>query len=682
VRRATTSPFQAPLARERVDRASKHLGELAKALPGLLHASEEVPAAEPTWPPPRRASEAPAQETAPAPKQETPQPKKEAPTRRLQPPPKFTDHDSRREFRERAIPSTSLGRAFGFGTLGAKMAASIASDWASSALGMGKPLESMLLSKATAETLVDGLCRMRGAALKVGQMLSLQDEEVIGKDVAAIMEKVRTQANVMPRWQLEETLTKELGDDWLSRLGGTWRPVGTNPEEARATALRTRAEGGVQSLEEDAANAPPADDSMVGFDEHPVAAASIGQVHRAVLSDGRRVAIKVQYPGVADSIDSDINNATRLLKLGLGSALPPGLYLDSAMRVARKELTLECDYEHEARAQERFRRELVETAEREEAATGRRSLLSGIRVPGVVAECSSKRVLTTEWLDGVPIDKVFEVAPQSQRDFLARQMLRLTLWELFDARLMQTDPNWGNFFVSPAPDGFEDSEVVLGLLDFGAAKEFPAPFVDDYLRLVWASAQRDEDAIVEASCRMGFFTGHETPSMVRAHINAGNVIGEPFATTSPYDFRASRVAARVSKYSSIFAKDRLTPPPDEVYALHRKLAGAYLLCIRMGAVFRCRDILERTVEEHRFTTPPLEGLPALESLKRKATGSLGYDTREAARQEVILADDHAKSLGLPEGTVLPQQLASTTAPVGEGTGFVSARPLRTRTFDA
>lgn len=547
----------------------------------------------------------------------------------------------------------------GFGGLAARMAVGMAGDWLSQSLGLagqaagasaleavknGGPLPtaSSFLNRAAAERLTEGLCRMRGAALKLGQMLSLQDEETLGPEVAAIMEKVRTQANVMPRWQLEQVLASQLGDDWLERLGGPWRDPAAQSaaSESGSSTSASRDAGGIRDFSQTLQWAPAGESGtsaaatassssgegmvgMVGFDPHPIAAASIGQVHRAVLADGRRVAVKVQYPGVASSIDSDIDNATALLRLGLGAALPPGLYLDQAVTVAREELRRECDYTYEARQQERFRAELAKAILHDETpgpgaphGAFARSLLRNVHVPAVVPECSSERVLTTEWLDGVPVDKVFATASQAVRDSIARRMLRVTLWELFEARLMQTDPNWGNFFYDAESD-------VVGLLDFGASREFEPEFVDEYLRLVWAAAQNNEDAIVEVSARMGFLTGMETPTMVRAHLDAGLVVGEPFlSTTDIYDFRAARITARVAKHAAVFAEHRLAPPPDEIYSLHRKLSGAFLLCIRMGARIPCRDLLEHTFNTHEFTTPPLEGLSAAEALRRRAEGTL------------------------------------------------------------
>lgn len=298
--------------------------------------------------------------------------------------------------------------------------------------------------------------------------------------------------------------------------------------------------------------------------------------------------------------------------------------------------------------------------------TGHPSLLRGVTVPRVVSECSSRGVLTTEWLDGAPIDRVFGTAPQDVRDSLARRMLRLTLWELSESRLMQSDPNWGNYF-------FDQERDLMGLLDFGATREYASAFVDDYVRLVWAAAERDEDAIVEGSCRLGFFTGHENASMVQAHVNSGLVIGEPFASDVPYDYKRARISARVTEHAAVFAKQRLSPPPDEAYSLHRKLVGAFLMCIRMGAVFPGRDLLAASVARHRFTTPPFQGLSAREALDRKAAGAL-VCTKTLAEQEQAKRDELAANLGLPPSAVLPENVPVRDV-VGVGFDFLSDPPM-------
>jgi aarF domain-containing kinase len=124
--------------------------------------------------------------------------------------------------------------------------------------------------------------------------------------------------------------------------------------------------------------------------------------------------------------------------------------------------------------------------------------------------------------------------------------------------------------------------------------------VDDYFRLVWAAANKDSETIRKISLKLGFLTGLESKSMLDAHIESGLVVGEPFATYEPFDFRNSGITRRVAKHGSVFAEQRLTPPPPEVYSLHRKLAGAFLICIRLGARIECRNMLEDAWKRHKW----------------------------------------------------------------------------------
>lgn len=211
---------------------------------------------------------------------------------------------NKRPMRERRVPASPMGRALGFAGMGATLmlgtlgdaigrtvggimgpqqgaAAGGSGSGAAAAEGVGG---NAYLTAANAERLANALSRMRGAALKIGQMLSIQDESLIPPQVQAALERVRAGADVMPRRQLEGVLVQELGADWRSKLAE--------------------------------------------FDPEPRAAASIGQVHAALLHDGRRVAMKVQYPGVARGIVSDIDNLMRLIRLA--DILPKGLYVENA----------------------------------------------------------------------------------------------------------------------------------------------------------------------------------------------------------------------------------------------------------------------------------------------------------------------------------------------------------------
>ncbi|XP_062084911.1 protein ABC transporter 1, mitochondrial [Humulus lupulus] len=444
----------------------------------------------------------------------------------------------RRKPRERRVPSTPFSRALGFAGLGAGLAWGTVEESAKRLVyGRGdsekdKSALSPFLSEKNAERLALALCRMRGAALKLGQMLSIQDESLVPAPILAALDIVRQGADVMPKNQLSQVLDAELGPQWSSKLKS--------------------------------------------FDFEPMAAASIGQVHRAVTKDGMDVAMKIQYPGVADSIESDIDNVKLLLDYT--NLLPKGLYLERAMKVAKEELSRECDYELEATNQKRFQ-ELISNKQ-------------GFYVPKVVDDISSKRVLTTELIRGIPIDKV-ALLSQETRNYVGKKLLELTLIELFVYRFMQTDPNWSNFL-------YDEETKTINLIDFGAARDYPKRFVDDYLRMVFACANGDRNMVIEMSKRLGFLTGMESEIMLEAHVQAGFVVGLPFSRPGGYDFRSANITQSLSNLGSTMLKHRLTPPPDEAYSLHRKLSGAFLACIKLGAVVPCKELLLEIYEHYQF----------------------------------------------------------------------------------
>ncbi|CAH7669575.1 ABC1 family-domain-containing protein [Phakopsora pachyrhizi] len=450
------------------------------------------------------------------------------------------EEEFRAPLRSSRVPSSKLGRLFHYGGLAAGIGWGTASEairrTASPSDTNGGVDGSMFLNETNVKRLVDKLTRMRGAALKLGQFMSIQDAKILPPQIEEIFLKVQTTADSMPFSQTESVLKKELGNDWRGRF---------------------------QS-----------------FSQVPFAAASIGQVHRATIekhSEQIELAIKVQFPGIFESITSDLSylsliaNSTRLL--------PSGLFLSKTLEVLGSELKDECDYLREARCMRRMG-EFLKDDDRFE-------------VPSVFEDLTTGLVLSAQFMHG----KSLSAAPkwsQSLRNKIGHNILELSLREIFEFRLMQTDPNWSNFL-------WNEKTQKIELIDFGATREYSREFVDKYFDLLKAGIEEDKEACIEQSKRIGYFTGDESDEMIESQFKTLRALGTPFrkSTPQPFDFKEQNITDLVRAEIPHMVRLRLTSPPEESYSLNRKLSGIFLLCSRLGSRIDCLELIEKVYEIHK-----------------------------------------------------------------------------------
>ncbi|XP_038216673.1 atypical kinase COQ8B, mitochondrial isoform X2 [Zerene cesonia] len=437
----------------------------------------------------------------------------------------------------RVVPSSRIGRMISFGSLAAGLGVGTVAQYARNTLQSvtGKPddTSNAFLSPANAERIVDTLCKVRGAALKLGQLLSIQDDSMIPSDLQRIFERVRQSADFMPTWQVEKVMTSQLGPDWRSRVQY--------------------------------------------FEEKPFAAASIGQVHLAVLHSGQEVAMKVQYPGVAKGINSDIDNLVGVLKVW--NVFPKGMFIDNIVEVAKKELAWEVDYIREAECTRKFKKLLAPFPE--------------YYVPEVIDDLCAPEVMTTELIEGQPIDKLFDADEETRYD-IAYKIMQLCLREMFVLRCMQTDPNWANFFYNT-----NTKQVVL--LDFGATREYSKEFMDQYIEIINAASEGDRDAILHMSRDMKILTGYESKLMEETHIDTVMIMGEVFTRegSQGFDFGSQSTTKRIQSLVPTILTHRLCPPPEEIYSLHRKLSGVFLLCSKLKVKMNCREMFQDIYRQYK-----------------------------------------------------------------------------------
>jgi predicted unusual protein kinase regulating ubiquinone biosynthesis (AarF/ABC1/UbiB family) len=323
------------------------------------------------------------------------------------------------------------------GSQGARYAGTVARNLARDREQAAQALEQRHME--VAEQMVDTLGRMKGAAMKIGQLASFIDTEFLPPEYRDLYQDklatLRSTAPPMPWKKVRGVLDEEWGEP-------------------------------VEELFED-------------FDQDAAAAASIGQVHRAVLPDGRQVAVKVQYPGVAQAIAADMQNAGLILRLA--KAFAPGLDAKAAAAELKERVMEELDYELEAQNQRAFAR-------------GYRGH-PFIHVPDVVTRLSTERVLVSEWVDGAGFDEVREL-PQRERDRFGEIVFRFCFGSIYHLQHFNADAHPGNYLL------LQNGRVAF--LDFGMTKHLDRDQIQLEIAALEAIFDDDPEELRVALHDLGF----------------------------------------------------------------------------------------------------------------------------------------------------------------------------------
>ena len=430
--------------------------------------------------------------------------------------------------RGRAVPTSRFGRLARFGGMASGIAGGMLAEGARTLARGDRPrMDRLLLTPANARRVTDQLANLRGAAMKMGQLMSMDAGDLLPRELTDILSRLRADAHHMPGPQLNAVLAAGWGRDWRGRFQH--------------------------------------------FDAFPIAAASIGQVHRARLPDGRVLAIKVQYPGVRTSIDSDVDNVASLLRLS--NLVPATLDLAPLLAEAKRQLHQEADYAREAAYLGRYRALLVDRAE--------------FVVPDVEPSLTTPDILAMSFEQGVAIDRLVD-APQEVRDRAMALLIELVLRELFEFGLMQTDPNFANYL-------WDAGTERLVLLDFGATRKIPAELAEGYRRLARAGLDGDPAKIWDIALELGFVAPN-IPEAQRDRILAmAEMAVVPLRAGGPFDFGNNDIALRLRDDGLALAADRALwhIPPAETLFIQRKLGGMYLLASRLRARVDVAGLLAR-----------------------------------------------------------------------------------------
>ena len=380
-----------------------------------------------------------------------------------------------------------------------------------------------------AQRIVEGSAQLRGAFLKLIQMLSMR-HDLLPNEALDVLKATQSSVPPMSYAMISEQLRKELG---------------SKPEQL-----------------------------FRNFDQTAFAAASLGQVHRAKLKDGRDVAVKVQYPGVARTVDQDLKNLKILLKT-LGSiardVMRQKVDVDTIYGELEVRLKEELDYYLEARNMTEFGKFFADDPD--------------VIVPQVVKDLSSRRVLTMTYIDGYPLmDVLGTVVEEDLRRWVARKCSEFAWRQVLEFGSLHTDFHPGNYLVTYHPK--------LGVLDFGSIRRFSEPVRKGYLQVAKAILDDDDKSLAAGLIKLGYMDRAQDPAPM---VKVIHILFEPMYTVGEFDPSSYDTVKKAQQVGELALENKLYKSPDHSVFLLRALVGMEGIITRLAVKDDYRSIFERCV---------------------------------------------------------------------------------------
>ncbi len=428
------------------------------------------------------------------------------------------------------MPRGQMSRALGFGNLAVKIGTNIALNATSNFIkGNTVSRDSLLLSQKNFEAITETLAQMRGASMKLGQLLSIETTDLLPAELSIILSRLRSEGYSMTPGQLKVVLNTNWGSHWLKKFHH--------------------------------------------FEVRPFAAASIGQVHKAFTKDGQTLAIKVQFPNIKRTISSDLNNLRFIVKkFGI---IPKEFELEHYLGICEQQLLLETNYKREAYFLRKFKYAASTT--------------DGIEIPDLIGDFSTDSVLAMSFEAGIDLCDVGQFST-IQRDQIALRLVDWTIREIFEFRLVQTDPNFANY-------RYDKESGTLKLLDFGASAELSIEVVRVYHELVRDLFANDSERIFNT-----LITHKIIPSNIptKAYSLLKQLLAialKEFHASDTFSFKDSKIfnfitVENVQELSKITPTDLIA---SELLLLHRKLTGTIFLLHRLEASVPLKGMLRKRV---------------------------------------------------------------------------------------